>query len=289
MAFRLKHRRAIGRGLAAIVRKEFKSLLKALDNGAPTEEGLHAARKSLKKIRAELRLLQARLGREYTDENKRLRRCAHLLSSLRDADAALKTVSALHDRYPRVVSEGVARAFRRTLRRQRHEIKQHARARVLGAASLLKRASKSVPNEIRSVASKPVVRKGLVRGYRHARKAVRGVSLDSDATEFHFVRRRLKDHWYHVRLFESLQPAARRRATRLRRLEMWLGEDHNLSMLREMVVQAPERFGNARQTALVLGCITKYQRTLRRRALKLGRRAFALKPARFAGVAASWC
>jgi hypothetical protein len=104
------------------------------------------------------------------------------------------------------------------------------------------------------------------------------LDIDSDAAQFHLWRRRVKDHWYHMRLMAARHPTARSRARRLKELERWLGSEHNLAILRTTILAAPAQFGDARTTDLVLGCIIKYQKWLRERALKLGRRLLARQP-----------
>jgi hypothetical protein len=128
----------------------------------------------------------------------------------------------------------------------------------------------------------------MLRGYTRARKALKDLGLDSDTARFHLWRRRLKDHWYQARLFEGLHPTPRSRARALKQLEKLLGDDHNLSMLRGIILAAPERYGDARSTALVLGCITKSQTMLRTRALKLGHRVFEERPQEFKRGVAKW-
>jgi hypothetical protein len=59
-------------------------------------------------------------------------------------------------------------------------------------------------------------------------------------------------------------------------------------MLRADILSAPDRFGGARTTALVLGCIIKYQAWLRGRSLRLGRRLFALAPREFGRSVLAW-
>jgi hypothetical protein len=54
------------------------------------------------------------------------------------------------------------------------------------------------------------------------------IRANSDDARFHTWRRRVKDHWYHMRLLEHLNATAHARARRLTRLEAWLGDDHNL-------------------------------------------------------------
>jgi hypothetical protein len=69
----------------------------------------------------------------------------------------------------------------------------------------------------------------------------------------------VKDHWYHIRLFEALHASPRARVKTLKRLEGWLGDDHDLAMLRAIMLEETDRLGAARMRALVLGCITKSQ------------------------------
>jgi hypothetical protein len=107
------------------------------------------------------------------------------------------------------------------------------------------------------------------------------VSTDPENRPFHTWRRRVKDHWYHMRLLEALTGRAQVRTRRLKQLETWLGDDHNLVMLRATILEAPARFGDERMTAVVLGCAAKYETTLRRRALKSGRQLFASTPSAF--------
>jgi CHAD domain-containing protein len=288
MAFCVKHRHAIGKELYKVVRKEFKSALDELDRGTVTEEAIHEVRKSLKKIRAELRLLHDELGSGYAPENARLRTAAHLLSSLRDVDTAVETMRGLQRQYQTVLTASTARTVIRGLRQRKPRVKARANLLVGRVMAVLRRSRKSIPHEIRRAGSVTGVRSGLVRGYRRARAAMKGVCMDSDSARVHLWRRRLKDHWYQLRLFGHLHPTPRARAKTLRRLERWLGDDHDLDVLGRALLDDPDRFGGARATALVLGCIAKHQQSLRRRALKLGHRMFSAKPAEFRHAVSAW-
>jgi len=288
MAFRLKRRRAIGNELSRIVRREFEKALDQLQRARTDPEGIHETRKAVKKIRSELRLLHDALGPVYSTRNKQLRHVAHLLSTLRDADATVETFRDLRHQYHRVVTPAVGRSVARGLASRKRRVIQNAPARVSGAAATLQRLKRRVEREVREAGRVPTVRHGLVRGYRRARGAMKGLSLECDASQFHLWRRRLKDHWYHVRLFEGLHRTARARAGTLRRLEKWLGDDHNLAALRSVLVNSGHDFGSARNTALVLGCIVKHQVVLRGQALRLGHRLFAPKPADFRHSTAPW-
>jgi hypothetical protein len=107
------------------------------------------------------------------------------------------------------------------------------------------------------------------------------VRTHPEDARFHTWRRRVKDHLYQMRLLEGLTVHTHVRMRRLKQLDTWLGDDHNLVVLRATLLEAPARFGDERMTAVVLGCVAKYQTTLRRRALRYGRQLFASTPSAF--------
>jgi CHAD domain-containing protein len=252
------------------------------------EEAIHEARKSLKKIRAVLSLVHDDLGSDYRAENHRLRSAAHRLAPLRDADATADSLQALHARYPTVVTLPVARVAGRGLRSRKRLARRHADTGINRAKNALRHCRRSTPRCLRQVGDLAAVQAGLTRGYRRARKVLSPLSIHSDASQFHAWRRRVKDHSYHVRLFAGLHASARARARTLERLETWLGEDHNQAILRATILAAPDRFGDARTTAVVLGCIVKHQAWLRARALKLGQRMFSARPREFRDRLTAW-
>src|SRR5580765_385584 len=145
-----------------------------------------------------------------------------------------------------------------------------------------------MPRHVRRSGRYRALLAGLERGYRRARTAMDTVRATPEDAGFHAWRRRVKDHWYHMRLLEELSVQAHARVGRLKRLETWLGDDHNLVILRTAIQNAPARFGDERSTALVLGCIAKYSTLLRRRALKLGQPLFARKPRVFRESIDGW-
>jgi hypothetical protein len=74
----------------------------------------------------------------------------------------------------------------------------------------------------------------------------------------------------------------------LKRLETWLGDDHDLVLLRATILDAPRRFGTDQSTAQVLGSIARYQATLRGRALGLGERMFVHRARVFRKSVEGW-
>jgi hypothetical protein len=289
MAFRLTRHKPTAQELARVVAKEFDKAGEAIAHGARAE-AIHEARKRIKKIRAVLRLLQKNLREDYRVENRRLRAEAHRLSLLRDVDAMAETMTSVRRRYGHVITPSIFAAVCRGLAAQRHQTVARLNPERLVARAVreLRRSAKSIVPRIRGAASIDAVRAGMRRGYRRARKALARVDADPCDARFHAWRRRVKDHWYHVRLLGGLNAWAHGRVRRLKRLETSLGDDHNLVLLRTTILSAPARFGTDRSTALVLGCVARYQATLRRRALRLGHRLFAYKPRAFQRSVDRW-
>src|SRR6266550_536207 len=95
-------------GIRRILRKEIEKALGAVDSArSPTDEGIHDARKRLKRARAALRLIREALGdREY----RILRDAARPLSEIRDAKILIDIYDDLTGR-----TRGVARPARQGL------------------------------------------------------------------------------------------------------------------------------------------------------------------------------
>lgn len=288
MSHHLTHREPIARQLHRMVQDDIALAVEALRPAAPDADAIHEARKSVKRVRAMLRLLERPLGRDYHFDGQLLRQAAHALAALRDADATTETLRSLRSRFPSVLTAPVVSTVARGLRGRKRRVRLRAGHSLRMARRALEEAARSVPAHVARAGNFHQVREGALRGYRRSRKALLELGDDSGAARFHRWRLRLKEHWYHVRLFEGMHAMPRSRARALERLEGWLGDDHNLAMLRGVILANPARYGNARTTALVLGCITKSQARLRAQALRLGRRMFSERPRDFDRALSAW-
>jgi CHAD domain-containing protein len=273
--------------LGRVVRNEFRKASHKLAKRGDGEEGIHEARKSVKKIRAVLRI--GKVGAHSRNQQTALRGVNHRLSYLRDLGVAEATLARLRGRYPRAATQSVVRVIVRGLRSRRQAGKRRARGFVLNAERGLRRLCKSTVALARDVGGFRVVRAGFTRGYRRARKVMDSVSPESAATLFHEWRRRIKDHWYQVRLLERFHPTPRGRVRSLRKLERCLGDDHDCAVLSATIVATRGRFGNTRAATIVLGCITEDQARLRLQALALGHRLFSAKVTEFRRSVTEWC
>jgi hypothetical protein len=268
--------------LSRMVAKEFETAIDELGcrQGEDRAEAVHEARKCVKKTRAVLRLLKQNLGDDYGVLAGRLRRMAHQLSSLRDADAGPEMMNALRDHYPRIVTRSMSEPSARAARRVRAP-----RWRVSIPIGCCRVSRERSSDRGREYSGEFAARHTPAR-YGPAS----GGAIDARERRWRVSARILKIRRFTPGAVASritgitcgcskVAPAALHvRIRRLKQLETWLGDDHNLVMLRATILEAPARFGDERMTAVVLGCVAKYQTTLRRRALKSGRQLFASTP-----------
>jgi CHAD domain-containing protein len=242
---------------------------------------VHEVRKHVKKVRAVLRLLEASLGKAYHSLNGGLRRASRRLSVLRDADASLETLEKLRVRYPRVLTASIIRSLDRALKADKQRAQSRVPRLLPGVVRTLTRSTRTVPRRIRKAAGRDAMRAGMRRAYRRAREAMTLALEQNDDEGLHRWRRRVKDHWYHMRLLKGVNGRISARVRGLKQLETWLGDHHNLVVLHRQILNAPARFGDQRTVAAVLGCIEERRLVLQRRACERGSRLFAARPARF--------
>ena len=268
MAYRLKRSEPVSDGVKRVARRELKKAAGQLhDNGARGREAhIHEARKSIKKVRALFRLIQDELGDGYTRDSGRLREAGQSLSPVRDAGAMITAFDRLVKR--RNIRKRDAAPMRRGLIEHRARLEEE-----LGLAELMAGAARKLVDERRSVKiwkvkrdGFRVIENGLKKTFRRGRKAFCTALKTGHREDLHEFRKRVKDHWYQVRLLGG-QIAYERN---LKRLEDSLGEYLNLEMLRDHAIGAPP---------LLLEALLDEETKLRKRALDIGGEIYHEKPA----------
>jgi CHAD domain-containing protein len=131
MAFQLRPEESVPDGLRRLAKKELSSISKHL-NGAthPRDETIHEARKSVKKVRAILEVVDSDHGRGLGKSSKRLQAISRRLSALRDADAMLEILHKLrsHDGHAVSARKAMARARKRQRADDFHEWRKQIKA-----------------------------------------------------------------------------------------------------------------------------------------------------------------
>lgn len=277
MPYRFQRGEPVPAEVQRIAREQLQGAIDGLRGKRRRDEAIHEARKSIKKVRALMRLVKPGLGALYARENTRLRDAGRGLSTFRDDAAVIQTFDDLVD--PRALP-----SIRRGLRL--HKMRTEKQTDVKGAVQAI---AAELDSTLSRVAKWPLSADGfdaLGHGFeqtcRKGARAMAAVQKHPRAEGFHEWRKRVKDHWYHIRLLESVWPdmMAGHKKT-LKDLEAWLGADHNLEVLRSKVTAEPEFYGAPADIETLLHLIGKRQRELRRRALESGERVYLEDPAAF--------
>jgi CHAD domain-containing protein len=297
MAYRLEHDESVAAGLERVLREEIESAASQLaENKKPgRDKAIHDSRKNIKKVRALLRLISGKLGDTHGRENARLRDIARRLSEFRDAFAIIETFDTLKKKYKDTMRPASLRSMRAGLtKRRKQSANEEDVVLVLNeAADALGKASKRVKTWPLPDEGFESIAQGLEKTYRDGRKALARARKEPAKDNYHELRKRVKDQWYHIRLLECLwteMMVAYEKS--LKEVETWLGDDHNLAVLAETIAAEPAFYGAAKDTALTLGLISSYQEELRTQALALAERIYEEKPREFvrriAGLWDTW-
>jgi hypothetical protein len=275
MAFELKSDAPIGKSLERLSRKTLSKGLDGLTE-ARVVDAIHTARKSIKKTRAIVALADHAAPRTWAIE-KRLRRAAHHLSPLRDARAIAETCARVADRAPARLHPALAAAARSLTAEARRLERDAAEAALFDTIDHeLRRARKTMAHAHLDRVDEDGIADALKRAYRRGRRALSTAQERGDADSFHRWRKRVKTLWYQVRLLATrwhTQDAI----DALARLEEWLGEDHNVAVLREKLAHMPRLRDRVLRDAIDASC-RDYQADLRNRAVAAGRRFYAEPP-----------
>ncbi|HEX4275528.1 MAG TPA: CHAD domain-containing protein [Bryobacteraceae bacterium] len=285
MAYRLERDESVIAGLKRVVCDEIGSAEAQLSGDKPMrrDKAIHESRKNIKKVRALLRLVSGELGDTWTRENARLRDIARRLSDFRDAFVMIATFDDLKETHKSDVKRGLTSVRAGLMKQKRESSRDEDVALVLNeAASALRKAAKRVKSWPLHTEEYAGIGPGLRETYRAGRKALARARKSSCPLKYHELRKRVKDHWYHIRLLENLWSDVMSGYEKsLKELETWLGDDHNLAVLRDRIVAEPAFFGNKRSIDLVLELIEGQQKELRGKSLSLAERIYEEKPREF--------
>lgn len=283
MPYRIKADESVPEGVIRIVCEQIdRAIAELTDEDLDCHEGVHQARKRFKKIRAVARLVRSELGEVYQQENTWFRDAGRRLSEVRDAEAMIETFDKLYGVFKNQLRKTKFKAIREALvrRRQRiadQEVDLERQAAELTAA--LEEAKCRVQMWPLTNQGFTALRPNLQKTYGRGRKAL-GLAYEQSAPEnFHEWRKRVKYHWYHSRFLENVWPEIMPAYQQsLKTLADLLGDEHDLVVLRETLLNDPDSFGGERDLQALLGLVERRQTELRTRAEPLGQRLFAEKP-----------
>ncbi len=279
MSYRLKRTESVAAGVRRIAREQVERALELLaDDTVELGVAVHQVRKHCKKVRALLRLVRSGARRVQRRENRVLRDLARTLSSSRDAEVAIRTWNrvAATTGGDGSKSAGPPEVLVEANGAGRESPADGTRDAIREARTTLLNLLDRVPGWRVEGRGLEVVGRGFEKTYRRARRAMRRVERTGSDEDYHEWRKHVKDHWYHLRLLQGVWPEVMRsERDEARRLAEFLGDEHDLTVLRERLVRPRRRRGrNAKppieaETLALLDC---ERERLRKRARRLGQR-----------------
>lgn len=286
MAFRFKLGESFDEGARRIAAEQIDHGLSLLQSNGDQVVSIHETRKSLKRLRALLRLIRPAIGDNvFKQENAALREIGLSLSGARDRHVLLETLDKLE------ASVGFGR--RTVADQMRRSI---AAVNGVGALLTMQEAhDRLMEAKARLAVIKingdgfDVVGGGLERSYRRARRAFGAAYAHPSDEGFHEWRKGAQAHWRHMTLLSRAWPDyLGARALEARTLSQLIGDDHDLALL--IAFAHSDAAGlNAEQAAAVESAARQRQGTLRAMARPRGERLFAASPKRLCkSIAAYW-
>ena len=288
MAYRFDTGQSIPQEVRRVFFEEVDSAVKQLTirGNKNRDESIHEARKSIKKLRGLLRLIAPLIGKQtYRKENQVLGDIGRKLSQLRDARAIIEIFETVvkEAEAQTTLDNDLLQSIRGCLEEHKSETEQKLNVEgTLGeAVAALQAVRGHVDHYQLTDSGFEGLERGLKNVYRRGRQAMKQAVKTPAADHFHDWRKRVKDHWYHMRLLGALNTAfVDMREDDLKKLETWLGDDHNVAVLRDTINSDDARFGHPKQVRPFLALMKQHGEELREKALDLGGHLYGLKPKR---------
>ena len=250
------------------------------------ELAIHEARKNFKRLRALLWLARDEIGADvFRRENDRFRHAALQLAALRDSAVMLMTLDKV--RLPDAAAQNdtsFASIRAKLLAWQEEVSSQHLQERDTMAAvvAMLHEARPHFADLPLTQPDFAAFAGGLQRVYRQARRRMQQAYVAGSPELFHEWRRRVKYLWHQVEFFALLWPAVMAEMAReLHHLSTLLGDAHDLVVLREMLLEQAETYGEEADLPVLLELLAERQTALETAAFPVGQRLFVERPSAF--------
>ena len=247
-------------------------------------EDVHFVRTMIKRLRAMLRLLQPAIAAaSFERENVSLKNAARRLAGLRDAAVGEKTLERLakaaRGKREQEACKVVLEHYR--LRGPAKSVAQQKNT-MRAVARMLRRSRQDIQRLRIAQDEWQSIGPGLAQVYRSGRKRMKNALTSGDDAAFHRWRTRVKALYYQLQTLESVWPKRLgKTVASLRKLEHKLGADHDLSVLKSILENAPGKLGDDHAHERVNACAHKESRRLRRVSRSLGETIFADKSRHF--------
>lgn len=285
----------LGMGIKRVTMEQLELAAGQFFDGQDTLGGaVHESRKSIKRVRALLRLIRGELpDRIYDFENESLRDTARLISRIRSARGMVEAADSIQSLYGEFLAEGTFSELLAKLTRRRDLIELEA----IEDPNLIGRVVRGLERAYHRYGSWPTdpearevyglgirdsfdaLSPGLSSTYTHGRQNMVRAYERAGSGDFHDWRKRVKDMRHQMEFLAPLWPeVVVGTAMTLERLGNILGEDHDIAELLKLLRERPDLCPNARERSLFRALAQQRRNELQIAAEILGRRVYAEKP-----------
>ena len=254
-AFALDDSETLSAGLQRLTVGQFDRAIELLGTGTDVDAAVHSARKSMKRLRAILRLVRSEIGDTvYRAENGILRDTARLMAPMRDGQVMAAAVGGLREDFdgqlaPDALSGLEDALWQRHQTRRRRVLEDESVFPVVVGTLRSARARYSAwPIETAGIATtdpygrRPIadryesIAPGLARTYGRGRDEMDLAAREPTPHHFHQWRKRVKYLRHQVEVLDPLWPEMMSTYARtLDHLGEVLGEEHDLAVLVELL------------------------------------------------------
>lgn len=288
MAYRLEAHENVSTGTRRVLLERVHEAQDDLTNPKKDRnKGVHDARKNFKRLRAALRLIRGEIGEEaYQRENAQFRDAARLIASARDSWVMVESLDKLVAEYQEYLAPNAFAGVRVTLVRQYETVKEQAlesEDTIPGVIEILQATCARIENLPIQHENFSVFRQGLQKIYEQGQKAMHLAYTHPSPEMFHEWRKRVKYLWYQIEILALLWPnVLANLAEELHTLSEYLGDDHDLAVLRRTVLDDPDGFADEKELLLFVTLIDQKRLRLQAAAQPLGERLYFDPPKIFA-------
>ncbi len=243
------------------------------------DDGIHSARKSIKRIRAILRLVRDDIGtKTYKRHNTAFRNLARDLAGARDSKVLLDTLVALIEEQPKL-DQGTFAAIRQHLQAE-YEAKAgqlDEKSEVIASATdAFNDAQKRINAMTFSHNGFKAFKPGLQRTYSTGRVHLWMAHKHPTAEAFHEWRKYVKYLWHQVEVLGPMWPSLLvPYADELHTLSDYLGDDHDFAVLKQTLYDLPADVIDGEAVYQMSNIIDGKRLRLEKAAFQLGKRLYA--------------
>ena len=303
MAFRFEHEETPAEGVKRIATERLEqAIAAATTKPKPSGDDIHDIRRDFKSLRALLQFARGQMVRSaINQENLTLRDAGRALSKARDAQALLGVLQDLFGSSTSTKAGALPPAEQKVIARIRNDLETEAAQSVSDrelkavTAAMIEMRSRighwTFADESGADRMDSFLGTGLERTYRFGRRylgIVETIGIENATDDlWHEIRKRAKALGYQLRLLRKIWPSVIRAwVEALDELSETLGDDHDLALLHQRILQLPfeasdaEEVVNARQALLRI--INRRRNRLKAASFRCAKMIYFEKPGRFA-------